>query len=253
MSQIFEGKVALVTGGTSGIGRASAIDFAKKGAKVVITGRREEQGRETVDLVTKAGGAAQFFRTDTSSEEDCKKMVENTVEKFGRLDFAFNNAGIEGVGAPITDQTNENFNKVMNINALGVMNSMKYEIPAMIKNGGGAIVNNASIASIIGMPGMSVYAASKWAVAGLSKVAALEWSAQGVRVNAVSPAAVRTEMWDRFVGGNKEMEAQLTAAHPIGRVGIPEEIAAAVSFLCSAEAGFVTGINMPIDGGFTAQ
>jgi NAD(P)-dependent dehydrogenase (short-subunit alcohol dehydrogenase family) len=253
MSGIFNDKVALVTGGTTGIGRAAALAFAEKGATVVVTGRREEEGRKTVDLIAKAGGKAQFFRSDVSSEADCKEMVENVVAKFGRLDCAFNNAGIEGLMVPTTEQSDENFHKVMNINVLGVMNSMKYEIPAMLKNGGGAIVNTASIAGMIGLPGMSVYCASKHAVIGLSKVAALEFSQHGVRVNALSPAAIETEMYDRFTGGDKAMQDQFASTHPIGRIGQPDEVAKAVTFLCSPEAGFITGINVPVDGGYTAQ
>lgn len=253
MSEIFNGKVALVTGGTSGIGRAAALSFGEKGATVAITGRREEQGRETVDLITKAGGKAQFIQADVSDEENCKMMVETVIEKFGRLDYAFNNAGIEGLLVPTIEQTNENFHQVMNINVLGVLNSMKYEIPAMLKNGGGAIVNNGSIASMIGMAGMSVYCASKHAVVGLSKAAALEFSSQGVRVNVVSPAAIKTEMYERFTGGDSSIQEQFASMHPIGRIGEPKEIGRVVTFLCSPEASFVTGINVPVDGGFTAQ
>ena len=178
MSGIYENKVALVTGGTGGIGRAAALSFAQRGATVVVTGRREEEGKKSVDLITSKGGKAQFFQVDVSNESECQNMVSNVLDKFGRLDCAFNNAGIEGLVAPTAEQTDENFHKVMNINVLGVMNSMKFEIPAMLKSGGGSIVNNASVASVIGMPGMSVYCASKYAVIGLTKVAALEYGAQ---------------------------------------------------------------------------
>lgn len=253
MSKIFDGKIAIITGATSGIGRAAAIDFAEKGATVILTGRREDKGKETVDLVTKSGGKGQFIKADAAKESDCKMMVETALEKYGRLDYAFNNAGIEGVIAPTIEQTDENFQTVMNINVLGVLNSMKYQIPAMLKNGGGAIVNNASVASMIGMPGMSVYCASKYAVVGLSKVAALEFSAQGVRVNVVSPAAVKTEMYDRFTGGDEAMIEQFAKMHPIGRVGESMEIGKAVTFLCSPDASFITGVNIPVDGGFTSQ
>lgn len=253
MHKIFDGRVALITGGTSGIGRASAIDFAKRGAKVIVTGRREEEGRKTVDLISAIEGDSHFFRADVSNEEDCKNMVAFAVEKFGRLDCAFNNAGIEGDMAPLTQQTTENFHKVMNINVLGVMNSMKYQIQAMLKNGGGAIVNNASIASMIGMPGASIYCASKGAIESMTRAAAIEFSSHGVRINAVSPAAIKTDMYDRFTGGKPEFIEMMTKLHPIGRVGEPNEVAHAVSFLCSAEASFVTGINMPIDGAYTAQ
>ncbi|MEM7645430.1 MAG: SDR family oxidoreductase [Pseudomonadota bacterium] len=252
MSQEFTGKVALITGATSGIGKAAALAFAEKGANVVITGRREDKGREVVDMITQKGVDARFFRCDAAIAEDCKSMVENTLEQFGRLDFAFNNAGIEGAIGPIIEQTDENFHKVMNINVLGVMNSMKYEIPAMMKNGGGSIVNTASVASMIGMQGMSVYCASKHAVAGLTKCAAVEFGQHGIRVNAISPAAIRTEMYDRFTGGNAEAEEQFKALHPVGRVGESHEIANPVTFLCSQAASFITGTNLPVDGAFTA-
>ena len=252
MSKEFTGKVALITGATSGIGKAAALAFAEKGANIVITGRREDKGREVVDMITSKGVDARFFRCDASVEADCKTMVDSTMEAFGRLDFAFNNAGLEGMIGPIIEQTDENFHKVMDINVLGVMNSMKYEIPAMMKNGGGSIVNTASVASMIGMPGMSVYCASKYAVIGLTKCAAVEFGQHGVRVNAVSPAAIKTEMYDRFTGGTPEAEEQFKSMHPIGRVGEATEIANPVAFLCSDAASFITGANIPVDGAFTA-
>ncbi len=247
------GKVALVTGGTSGIGRATAVAFAERGAKVVITGRREEEGLKTTKLVEETGAQALFVRADASSEADCKQMVSAAVSKFGRLDFAFNNAGIEGEMVPVAEQTLENFRRVMDINVLGVMMSMKYEIPAIVEAGGGAIVNTSSIASTISMPGMGVYSASKHAVIGLTKAAALEMASSKIRINAVSPAAVRTEMYDRFTGGDKATQDQLGAMHPIGRSATSEEIASVVTFLCSDAASFVTGANYMIDGGFTVQ
>ncbi len=252
MTREFTGKVALVTGATSGIGKASALAFAEMGANVVITGRREELGREVVDLIYQKGVEARYFRSDVAEESDCKAMVENTFDAFGRLDFAFNNAGIEGTMAPITEQSKENFDKVMNINVLGVMNSMKYEIPAMLKSGGGSIVNNASVASMIAMQGMSVYCASKFAVVGLTKCAAIEFGKAGVRVNAVSPAAIKTEMYDRFTGGNDQAVEMFKSLHPIGRVGESSEIARPVTFLCSDSASFITGANLPVDGAFTS-
>jgi len=253
MAGILQNKVALITGGTGGIGRAAAISFAERGAKVAITGRRDTLGQETVELVKQVGGEAIFLHADASSEADCKEMVDNVIKKFGRLDCAFNNAGIEGDIRPTAEQSDDNFHKVMNINVLGVMNSMKYEIDAMLKTGGGTIVNNASIASMIGVPGMSVYCASKAAVVGLSRVAALEYGKQGVRVNSVSPAAIKTEMYDRVTGGDEKMQQQFENMHPIGRIGRPEEIATVVTFLCSPDASFITGINLPVDGGYTDQ
>lgn len=244
-------KVALVTGGTGGIGRATALEFARRGAKVVVTGRRETEGRKTVDLIVKGGGEAFFILADVSKEEDCKRMVEFTLEKCGRLDYAFNNAGTEGKNTLVTEFSVENYQSVMNTNVLGVFLSMKYEIPAILKNGG-AIVNNGSVASVIGMAGVSVYMASKHAVAGLTKCAALEWSAKGVRINMVSPAAIETDMLDRFAG-TAEIKESLKGYHPIGRVGRPEEVAKAAVFLCSDDSSFITGENLMVDGGFTAQ
>ncbi len=246
-------KVVLITGGTSGIGRATAVEFAKHGARVVVTGRREKEGQETVALVQKAGSEAFFVQADVSKESDCKKMVDVALEKFDRLHYAFNNAGIEGTLGPIVEQSMDNFKKVLDINVIGLAMSMKYEIPAMLKSGGGAIVNNASVASVIGMAGGGPYFASKHAVAGLTRVAALEMAKEGIRVNTVSPAAVETEMWSRFTGGNKDTQKHLTQMHPIGRAGRPEEIAKTVVFLCSEDASFITGVNLMVDGGYTVQ
>src|SRR5947209_13421130 len=174
------GKVALITGGTGGIGRAAALEFARQGAKVAVTGRREKEGLETVELVKKAGGEAIFLRADASKEEDARRMVEETLRKFGRLDFAFNNAGVEGaLGRPTHESTVENYRHGFDINVLGVLLSMKYEVPALLKTGGGAIVNNASIGGVVAMPGVGVYIASKHAVIGLTKTAALEYAKQG--------------------------------------------------------------------------
>ncbi len=244
-------KVVLVTGGTSGIGRATAVEFAKHGAKVVITGRREKEGKETVSFIQKAGSEGLFVQADVSKEEDCKRMVQATVQKFDRLHYAFNNAGIEGALGPIVEQSFENFRNVLDINVIGVAMSMKYEIPAILKSGGGAIVNNASVASVIGMAGASAYIASKHAVAGLTRSTALEVAKEGIRINTISPAAVVTDMWERFTGGNSQMQKQMEQMHPVGRVGQPEEIAKTVVFLCSNDASFITGVNLMVDGGLT--
>jgi len=249
----FQGKVALVTGGTSGIGRASAVAFAREGAKIVITGRREREGQETVDLIKKAGGEATFIKTDVAKERDVKAMVEETVKTYGRLDYAFNNAGIEGNIAPLVEQSIDNYEAVLGINVKGVFLSMKYEIPEMLKTGGGAIVNMSSVGGLIGFPGMSLYIASKHAVLGLTKSAALEHAKSGIRINSVCPAAIETVMVDRFVGKEGESRQQLAGMHPIGRMGKPEEIASAVLYLCSDGASFITGQSLTVDGGFTAQ
>lgn len=243
------GKVALITGGTSGIGRATAMAFARAGAKVVVTGRREQEGVRTVDLARQAGGDAAYFKGDVSKESDAKNAVDFAVSKFGRLDWAFNNAGVESMG-PIAEATESEYRRVMDINVLGVLLSMKHQAPAMLKGGAGAIVNTSSVAGRIGMPGMGVYVATKHAVVGLTKVAAMEWAKSGIRVNSVAPAAIETEMYDRFAD-NADKRSYMASMHPIGRVGKPEEVAEAVLFLCSDAASFITGTDLLVDGGFT--
>jgi NAD(P)-dependent dehydrogenase (short-subunit alcohol dehydrogenase family) len=251
----FENKVALVTGGTSGIGLATAIAFARAGAKVVVSGRREKEGKQVVSLIMKSGGDAAFVKTDVSKEAEVEALVDQTVSTFGRLDVAFNNAGVEGEGARRThEQSVANYRTVMDINVLGVLVAMKYEIAAMLKNGGGSIVNNASVAGLVGLPGASVYVASKHAVMGLTRSAALEYAREGIRVNAVSPGPIQTPMLDRFMGElGAEVEAHLLNTLPMGRKGRPEEIAEAVLWLCSDKGSFVTGQSLTVDGGWTAQ
>jgi NAD(P)-dependent dehydrogenase (short-subunit alcohol dehydrogenase family) len=254
MNASFENKVALVTGGTSGIGKAAALALAAAGAKVAVAGRRESEGREVVEAIEKRGGKALFVKTDVSHETDVKALVDKTVATFGRLDFAFNNAGVEGpVGVNIDQQTEENYRQIFDINVLGVLLSMKHEIPVILKNGG-AIVNTSSVAGQIGFPGVGLYVASKHAVNGLTRTAALEFAKQGVRVNAVAFGAIQTPMMDRFVGEAKSNNAQrdwLANAHPIGRLGTVEEAAQAVVALL--ENPFITGSILNVDGGFTAQ
>ena len=249
-------KVALITGVTSGIGRAAALAFSKRGAKVIGTGRRKKLGQELADEINALGGDAIFLRSDVADPHDVESLVEETLSHFGRLDYAFNNAGIEGEAALLTDQTLESYQQVFDINVRGVWLSMKYEIPAMLQSGGGAIVNNSSVAGLIGLRGFSLYAASKHAVIGLTKSAALEWSEQGIRVNAVCPAAIDTEMSHRIRGMRgdpKEQLQNLIKIHPIGRIGESREVGDAAVWLCSDEASFVTGHSLHVDGALLAQ
>jgi NAD(P)-dependent dehydrogenase (short-subunit alcohol dehydrogenase family) len=251
MSEFAE-RVALITGGNAGIGRATAIEFAKQGAKVVVSGRREKEGNEVTAEIKALDGEAIFVKTDVSKESDVKAMIERTLATFGRLDFAFNNAGVEEALTPLPDQTEKTYDQIMEINVKGVWLSLKHEIPAMLKTGGGAIVNNSSIAGLIGFAMAPVYVASKHAVIGLTKAVALEYAKQNVRVNAVAPGTIETRMFFE-VTRSPEIKQILESGHPIGRVGKPEEIAGAVVWLCSDGASFVTGQTLAIDGGYTAQ
>ena len=249
----FEGKVALVTGGGTGIGRATALAFAREGAQVVIGNRNVQRGEETASMISKAGGTASFRRTDVLVAAEIEQLVDHAVKTYGGLDFAFNNAGVEGDIAALADQTEANFDAIMDTNVKGVWLSMKYEIPRMLQRGGGAIVNCSSVAGVIGFPNVAIYIASKHAVIGLTKTAALEYSAQGIRVNAVNPAVIDTEMVDRLAAGLSVKKDELIPLHPIGRLGRVEEVAEAVVWLCSAKSSFVTGHSLFVDGGFTAR
>jgi NAD(P)-dependent dehydrogenase (short-subunit alcohol dehydrogenase family) len=247
------GKVVLVTGGTSGIGRQAAIDLAGAGAKVAVFGRRQAEGEAAVAEITKAGGTGIFIRGDVTSEADLRRAVETVVSKFGRLDVAFNNAGVEHF-APFSTYTDVEYRRVFDINVLGVILSMKVEAEAMLRTGGGSIINTSSVAGQIGMANAGIYVASKHAVDGLTRSAALEWARQGVRVNAVAPGAVQTEMADRAFGpGETEMKQMIVSMHPLGRIGQPADISGAVLWLASSASAFVTGQVIAIDGGFTAQ
>ncbi|MBE9015653.1 SDR family oxidoreductase [Chroococcidiopsidales cyanobacterium LEGE 13417] len=246
-------KVALVTGGSTGIGQATAIAFAQAGAKVAIASRTPAAGEKTVSQIKAAGGDAVFIKTDVTQASEVEALVDKTVSIYGRLDCAFNNAGIEGKLGAIVDETEDNWHSVIDANMKSVWLSMKYEIAHMLKNGGGAIVNNASVVGLIAMPNVATYTASKHGVVGLTKAAALECAKAGIRVNAVAPAVIQTPMLDRFVGGSQEGIAAFGDRHPIGRVGKPEEIAAAVLWLTSNAASFVTGQTLAVDGGYTVQ
>jgi NAD(P)-dependent dehydrogenase (short-subunit alcohol dehydrogenase family) len=252
MTTDFQGKVVLVTGGTSGIGRDTAVLFAKSGAKVAVTGRREVAGAETLEMIGRAGGEGIFLKGDVAKTADVQSMVQKTVEKFGRLDVAFNNAGIEGNWVPIVEQAEEDWDRVIAINLKGVWLSLKYELTQMLKQGGGgAIVNMSSIAGWIGSPGAATYCASKHGVMGLTKAAALEYAKNGIRVNAVCPAVIETAMAGRLFG-EPEINKFLLTQHALGRFGTPAEVADAVVWMCSDRAAFMTGQSITLDGGFLA-
>jgi len=252
MTTELEGKVALVTGGTSGIGRDTAILFAKARANVVVAGRREREGSETVELIRAAGGDGLFVQTDVSKASEVETLVQKAVEKFGRLDLAFNNAGIEGVWVPIIQQSEEDWDRTIDINLKGVWLCLKYEIRQMLKQGvGGAIVNMASITGLVGGAGAAAYSASKHGVIGLTKSAALETARSRIRINAVCPAVVETSMGERLFGA-PAVHKYVLSCHPMGRFGRPSEIAEAVVWMCSDRASFMTGQSMVLDGGFLA-
>jgi NAD(P)-dependent dehydrogenase (short-subunit alcohol dehydrogenase family) len=254
MSGEFEGRVALVTGAAHGIGRAACAMFAERGARVVAADVDEAAGEEPVTRVREAGGEATFVRTDVSQPAEVERMVDVAVRTYGRLDFAHNNAGIVGSGLPIPEYPIADWDRGIGVMLSGVFLGMKYEIPRMLEHGdGGAIVNTASGAGLIGFPGMCAYVAAKHGVIGLTKTAALEYATQGIRVNAVCPGTARTKMVDDWLGGDPANEAQVEALHPIGRIAAPEEIAALVIWLCSDAASFMLGAAVPIDGGYTIQ
>jgi NAD(P)-dependent dehydrogenase (short-subunit alcohol dehydrogenase family) len=247
------GKVALITGAGSGIGRASALAFAREGAKVVVADVIVEGGEETVRLIQQAGGEAVFMRADVSQAVEVEALVKKAVATYGRLDCAHNNAGIEGPGATTVEYAEAMWDRVIAVNLKGVWLCMKYEITEMLKHGGGAIVNTASTAGLVGYPRGSAYVASKHGVVGLTKTAVLEYAKSGVRVNAVCPGAIDTPMMGRITDHRPQRAARMAAAEPVGRMGQPGEIAEAVVWLCSDAASFVTGHAMAVDGALTAQ
>jgi NAD(P)-dependent dehydrogenase (short-subunit alcohol dehydrogenase family) len=253
MAELVKGKVALVTGGSSGIGRASALVFAREGAKVVVADVLVAGGEETVRLITERGGEAIFVKADMTKAAEVEAMVNTAVTTYGRLDCAHNNAGIEGAMAPTAEYTEESWDRVIGVNLKGVWLCMKYEIVQMLKQGGGAIVNTASGAGLAGVPRMPAYVASKHGVVGLTRTAALEYAKSGIRVNAVCPGVIQTPMVERVTSQRPGMVERMIAAEPIGRMGKPEEIAEAVVWLGSEAASFVTGHAMSVDGGALAQ
>lgn len=249
----FGGKVALITGATSGIGKATAQAFALCGARVVVSGINEAEGQAVVDQIKRNDGEAVFVQADVTSQEDVDHLIQETLSTYGRLDYAFNNAGIEGVTALTAESTEENWERVLSVNLTGVWRCMKAEIPHMLANGGGAIVNCSSVAGLVGFAGSAPYVASKHGIIGLTKSAALEYAALGIRINAVCPGVIDTPMVERVTHDNPEMEQQLISQEPIARMGTPEEIADAVLWLCSDSASFVVGHPLVVDGGMIAH
>jgi len=246
------GKVAFVTGAANGIGRAAALAFAREGASVAVADVSEQGNRDTARMIEQAGGRALAVRCDVSRAEDVKAALDKAVDAFGRLDYAFNNAGVEQPITATADLTEEEWDRIVGINLRGVFLCMKHEIPLMLRQGGGAIVNTSSGAGVKGFAGQAAYCAAKYGIVGLSKAAALDYAKSNIRINAVCPGIIETPMMDRFSGGTPEGRERVIAQEPIGRMGKPEEIAAAVIWLCSDAAAFVVGHAMVVDGGQTA-
>ena len=245
--------VVLITGALAGIGRATALAFAREGARVVVSGRRDEAGQALAAELRGLGAQAEFVRADVRFEAEVRGLIGQTVERFGRLDVAVNNAGTEGQTGPLIDQSTDNYNAIFETNVLGMLLSLKHEMRVMLAQGSGSIINLSSVAGQVGFPGVAVYVASKHMVEGLTKTAALEGAAAGVRVNAVAPGPVATEMFERFTGGSEEAKAGLLSMIPAKRAGTPEGIAQTIVFLASDKARFLTGQIITVDGGYTAQ
>lgn len=248
-----DGKVALITGASSGIGRATAILFANEGAKVVAVATNIERGEETVSLIKKQGGKAIFVRANVSKSKDVQNMVQAAVDKYGRLDVLFNNAGITGPVAPLHESREEDFDKVINTNLKGVYLGMKYGIPQMLQQGGGAIINTGSESALVGFSGLSAYCASKGGIIQITKAAAVEYAKQDIRVNCICPGGIQTPMLEGFIAGSREVLEQFLQRYPMGRIGRPEEIAQTALFLASDDVGFMTGAIISVDGGAVAQ
>jgi NAD(P)-dependent dehydrogenase (short-subunit alcohol dehydrogenase family) len=252
MAGRFEGKSVIVTGGAGGIGRAACLAFAAEGGSVLVADMDVAEGERTAALVREAGGRAFFRRVDVSRNEECAGMVEAAVSAHGGLDVAFNNAGIGGSGFALHEEEEVTFDRMIAINLKGIFLSMRHEITAMLKNGGGAIVNTASVAGLVGNPGLSSYCAAKHGVAGLTRAAALDYIGKGVRINAVCPGGTRTRLLEAWFQ-DPAVERHVMALHPIGRLAAPEEIARVALFLASPESSFMVGCAVPVDGGLTAQ
>jgi NAD(P)-dependent dehydrogenase (short-subunit alcohol dehydrogenase family) len=250
--QSFHGKVAFITGGGSGIGRVTALAFAERGARIAVVGHIAEQIEETAGLVRQTGGEAIALVCDVARANEVERAVSQTVEAFSRLDFAFNNAGIEQPVKPIVEVTDEEWDRLVAVNLRGAFLCMKRQIPAMLANGGGVIVNTSSGAGVTGIPGQGAYAATKFGLIGLTKSVALDYAAQNIRVNAICPGIIDTPMMGRFSGGTDEGRERVIAQEPVGRMGRPEEIASAVMWMCSDDAAFLVGHALVMDGGQTA-
>lgn len=250
MEELLDGRVAIVTGGTSGIGRATAVEFARHGAKVVIAGRRESEGAETVRMIDEIGGQSSFIQADVSISEDVENLIRKTLELYERIDCAFNNAGYAGMPMGLTKTAEDEFDKIISTNLRGTFLCMKHEIAAMMQQGDGAIVNAGSINGLAANPGTSAYSATKGGIIALSRTAALEYARFGIRINVVSPGAIATDMLAPLP---EEGLKKLARAHPLGRLGTAQEIAKVVVWLCSDRASYILGQNIMVDGGYTAQ
>ena len=253
MTGTFDGKVALVTGAAHGIGRASALAFARHGASVLVSDIDDVAGGETVQQIVAEGGRAEYVHADVADSAQVAAMVAAAADAFGRLDIAHNNAGVVGGGAEIAELSEETWGRALGVMLTGVFLCMKYEIPHMLRQGGGAIVNTSSGAGLIGFPQMADYVASKHGVIGLTRTAALEYAGRGIRINAICPGTARSQMVDSWIGGDPEKEEQVAGLHPIGRIAQPEEIAEAALWLCSPAASFVVGHALSVDGGYVIQ
>jgi len=250
---VLDDRVGVVTGAGGGIGLAAATALVSQGAAVVIADIQDERGERAAEQLRRDGAKARYLHVDVTSDGDVARMVESALSSFGRLDCAFNNAGIEGAQAPLAEGTLEEWQRVLDVNLGGVWRCMRAEIPVMLETGAGSIVNCASVAGLVGFPGIAPYVASKHGIVGITKTAALDYATAGIRVNAVCPGIIHTQMIERFTHGDPQAETALVASEPVGRMGEPAEIGAAVAWLCSDAASFVTGVALPVDGGFVAQ